>query len=104
MPHDTSWSFGVTPSKCFQHRSATKLLCEPTQTEYKNAPLYLAPVTTSQKDKNSSWSNRGSQLPLVLAKGFFAMTQKFARDVFSWVVSGLEEKEQKCFTDQYSMR
>lgn len=94
----------MTWSKCFQHRSAAKLLCEPTQTEYKNGPLYLAPVTTSQKDKNSSWSNRGPQLPLVLAKGFFAMTQKFARDVFSWVVSGLEEEEEKRFTDQYSMK
>jgi len=84
---------GRTPllTEWFQHRDAAKPLWEPA---WGRSSDYLASVTTGQKDQNSSWSNRGPQPPLVLAKGLFAVTQELARNIFSGVVPGLEKEEQ----------
>lgn len=85
-----------------QNGFSTEMLQSPCESQEEEVPHYLASVTTSQKDQNSSWSNRGPQPPLVLAKGLFAVTQKLARNIFSRVVSGLEKEEQKCCTTLYS--
>lgn len=85
-----------------QNGFSTETLQSPCESQEEEVPHYLASVTTGQKDQNSSWSNRGPQPPLVLAKRLFAMTQKLARNIFSGVVSGLEKEEQKCCTTLYS--
>lgn len=59
-----------------------------------HVPCYLASVTPGQQDQNGSWGDGGSQPPLVLAEGLFAMTQKLARNIFSGIVSGLEKENQ----------
>lgn len=57
-------------------------------------PCYLASVTPGQQDQDGSWGDGGSQPPLVLAEGLFAVTQKLARNIFSGIVSGLEKEKQ----------
>lgn len=77
-----------------QNGFSAEMLQSHGESEEEEAPDYLASVTTSQKDQNSSRSNRGPQPPLVLAKGLLAVTQKLARNIFSGIVSGLEKEKQ----------
>lgn len=53
---------------------------------------HLPTVAACQQDEDSSWGDGGAQLPLVLAEGLLAVALQFARNVFCWVVAGLQRE------------
>lgn len=50
---------------------------------------HLSTVATSEQNEDTSRSDGGTQLPLVLAEGLLSMTLQFSGNIFRGVVAGL---------------